>query len=34
MAMEKIKAVDPKIIVGGTADKPYYQIEYYDLDDD
>jgi hypothetical protein len=29
--MEKIKAVDPKIIVGGKADKPYYQIEYYDL---
>ena len=31
--MEKIKAVDPKIIVGGKADKPYYQIEYYDLSD-
>lgn len=31
MAMEKIKAVDPKIIVGGKADKPCYQIEYYDL---
>ncbi len=33
MAMEKIKAVDPKIIVGGKADKPCYQIEYYDLSD-
>lgn len=33
MTMDKIKAVDPKIIVGGKADKPYYQIEYYDLSD-
>lgn len=31
--MDKIKAVDPKIIVGGKADKPCYQIEYYDLSD-
>lgn len=29
----KIKAIDPKIIVKGTADKPYYSIEYYDTAD-
>ena len=28
--MEKIKAIDLKIIVRGSVDKPYYSIEYYD----
>ena len=31
--MEKIKAIDPKIIVRGNVDKPYYSIEYYDTAD-
>lgn len=29
--IEKIKVVDPHIVVHGTADKPYYEIMYYDL---
>ena len=29
----KIKAVDPHIIVGGNIDKPYYSIRYYDTSD-
>lgn len=28
---EKIKAINPQIIVGGTIDKPYYSISYYDV---
>ena len=31
--MEKIKAIDPKIVVSGSADKPYYSIEYYNISD-
>lgn len=31
--MDKIKAIDPKIVVNGNADKPYYSIEYYDTSD-
>lgn len=31
--MDKIKAVNPKIIVRGNVDKPHYLIEYYDLSD-
>lgn len=31
--MDKIKAVNPNIIVRGNVDKPYYLIEYYDLSD-
>lgn len=31
--MDKIKAVNPNIIVRGSVDKPYYLIEYYDLSD-
>lgn len=31
--MNKIKAVNPNIIVRGNVDKPYYLIEYYDLSD-
>lgn len=31
--MDKIKAIDPKIVVSGDADKPYYYIEYYDTAD-
>lgn len=31
--MDKIKAVNPNIIVRGSVDKPYYSIEYYDLSD-
>ena len=30
---EKIKAINPEIIVKGCADKPYYQIKYYDTAD-
>ena len=29
----KIKAINPEIIVKGCADKPYYQIKYYDKED-
>lgn len=29
----KIKAIDPHIIVGGNTDKPYYSIRYYDTSD-
>lgn len=29
--MDKIRAVNPNIIVRGNVDKPYYLIEYYDL---
>lgn len=32
--MEKIKAIDPKIVVSGSADKPYYSIEYYNISDE
>ena len=32
--MEKIKAIDPKIVVSGSADKPYYSIEYYNILDE
>ena len=28
---EKIKAINPQIIVSGTIDKPYYSISYYDV---
>ena len=28
---EKIKAINPQIIVGGTIDKPCYSISYYDV---
>lgn len=31
--MEKIKAIDPKIIVNSNVDKPCYSIEYYDTAD-
>ena len=31
--MEKIKAIDPKIVVSKSADKPYYSIEYYNISD-
>lgn len=31
--MDKIKAIDPKIVVNGNVDKPYYSIEYYDTSD-
>lgn len=31
--MDKIRAVNPNIIVRGNVDKPYYLIEYYDLSD-
>lgn len=31
--MSKIKAIDPKIVVNGNIDKPYYSIEYYDTAD-
>lgn len=31
--MDKIKAVNPNIIVRGNVNKPYYLIEYYDLSD-
>lgn len=31
--MDKIKAIDPQIVVNGNADKPYYSIEYYDTSD-
>lgn len=31
--MSKIKAIDPKIVVNGNVDKPYYSIEYYDTSD-
>ena len=30
---EKIKAINPEIIVSGCAEKPYYQIKYYDTAD-
>lgn len=29
----RIKAINPEIIVKGCADKPYYQIKYYDKED-
>lgn len=29
----KIRAIDPKIVVSGSADKPYYSIEYYNISD-
>ena len=28
--MDKIKAIDPKIVVNSNVNKPYYSIEYYD----
>lgn len=28
----KIKAINPHIIVGGSAEQPYYSIEYYDVE--
>lgn len=31
--MDKIKAIDPKIIVNRDVDRPYYSIEYYDTAD-
>ena len=31
--MSKIKAIDPKIVVNGNVDKPYYSIEYYNISD-
>lgn len=31
--MNKIKAIDPKIIVNRDVDRPYYSIEYYDTSD-
>ena len=31
--MEKVNTIDPKIIVRGSVDKPYYSIEYYDTAD-
>lgn len=31
--MDKIKAIDPKIIVNRDVDRPYYSIEYYDTSD-
>ena len=30
---EKIKAINPEIIVSGCAEQPYYQIKYYDTAD-
>ena len=29
----KIKAINPQIVVHGTVDKPYYEISYYDTTD-
>lgn len=31
LAFEKIKAVNPQIVVSGEPDKPYYNISYYDI---
>lgn len=31
--INKIKAIDPQIIVDGNIDKPYYSIRYYDTSD-
>ena len=31
--MDKIKAINPQIVVNGNVDKPYYSIEYYDTSD-
>ena len=31
--IEKIKAINPEIIVSGDVEKPYYQIRYYDTAD-
>ncbi|MGN0553202.1 MAG: hypothetical protein ACI4I1_07455 [Oscillospiraceae bacterium] len=31
--MDKIKAINPKIVANSDADKPYYSIEYYDTAD-
>ena len=30
----KIRAIDPKIVVSGNTDKPYYSIEYYNISDE
>lgn len=30
---EKIKAINPQIVVHGTPEKPYYEISYYDTTD-
>lgn len=30
---QKIRAINPQIIVTGEVDKPYYQIQYYDTAD-
>lgn len=30
---DKIKAINPQIIVTGTVEKPYYEIQYYDTAD-
>lgn len=30
---EKIKAINPQIVVHGTPEKPYYEISYYDTGD-
>lgn len=30
---EKIKAINPQIVVHGTLEKPYYEIFYYDISD-
>ena len=29
----KVRAIDPHIVVGNNPDKPYYSIRYYDLSD-
>lgn len=30
---EKVKAINPQIVVHGTLEKPYYEISYYDTND-
>ena len=30
--MNKVNAINPEIVVHGTLEKPYYEVEYYDVD--
>lgn len=31
--MNKVNVINPEIVVHGTLEKPYYEVQYYDVDD-
>ena len=31
--MKKVNAINPEIVVHGTLEKPYYEVQYYNVDD-